>query len=68
MKMKQDIYDDAPWTEADIADLKASIAANSSLAETAGFLCRAGSEADVARKAHELGLQLAEISRRAPPD
>jgi hypothetical protein len=36
-----DIYDGAEWTEMDIDDLKAEIAAGSSIEEAAQFLCRA---------------------------
>jgi hypothetical protein len=36
-----DIYDGADWTEMDIEDLKASIAAGHSIEEAAEFLCRA---------------------------
>jgi hypothetical protein len=52
-----DIYDGADWTEMDIEDLKASIAAGRSIEEAAEFLCRADSVDDVARKCEELGLK-----------
>jgi hypothetical protein len=51
-----DIYDGADWTDMDIEDLKASIAAGRSIEEAAEFLCRADSVDDVARKCAELGL------------
>jgi hypothetical protein len=38
-----DIYDGADWTEIDIEDLKAGIAAGRSVEEAAAFLCRADS-------------------------
>jgi transposase len=44
-----DIYDGAEWTEMDIEDLKAGIAAGRSIAEAAAFLCRADSIDDVRR-------------------
>jgi hypothetical protein len=51
-----DTNDEKPWSEADIADLRASIEHGSTLEETAAFLCRAGTPFEVARKAKELGL------------
>jgi hypothetical protein len=51
-----DLYDDAEWTEMDIEDLKAEIAAGRSIEEAAEFLCRADSVEDVRRKCRELGL------------
>lgn len=51
-----DIYDGAEWTEMDIEDLKAEIAAGRSVEEAAEFLCRAESVEDVRQKAAELGL------------
>jgi hypothetical protein len=50
-----DIYDGTAWTEMDIDDLKAEIAAGRSIEEAAEFLCRADSVEDVRRKAEELG-------------
>jgi hypothetical protein len=55
-----DTNDNKPWSETDIADLKASIAHGSTLAETASFLCRSGTLFDVAAKAKELGLAFSE--------
>ena len=52
-----DIYDDAPWTEMAIEDLKNHVAHGASLEETASFLCRAGTPMDVAVKAKALGLK-----------
>jgi hypothetical protein len=54
---KPDIYDGKPWSEQDIADLRASVETGSTIEETAGFLCRSGTADDVARKAQELGLK-----------
>jgi hypothetical protein len=51
-----DIYDGAEWTEMDIDDLKAEIAAGRSIEEAAQFLCRADSVEDVRRKCRELWL------------
>jgi hypothetical protein len=51
-----DIYDGTPWTEMDIEDLKAEIAAGRSIEEAAEFLCRADSVEDVRQKCRELGL------------
>jgi hypothetical protein len=52
-----DIYDGAPWTEADIRDLRAAIEHGSTIEEAAGHLCRSGTVDDVKRKADELGLK-----------
>jgi hypothetical protein len=54
---KPDIYDSAPWTDMDIFDLRAGIEAGDTLEEGAGFLCRADTADEVARKAEELGLK-----------
>ncbi len=54
---KHDTNDRKPWSEADIADLKASIAHGATLEGAASFLCRAGTPLEVARKAKELGLR-----------
>jgi hypothetical protein len=51
-----DIYDDAEWTEMDVEDIKAEIAAGRSIEEAAEFLCRADSVENVRRKCRELGL------------
>jgi hypothetical protein len=51
-----DIYDGPEWTDMDIDDLKAAIAAGSSVEEAAQFVCRADSVEDVRRKCRELGL------------
>lgn len=53
---KPDIYDWAPWSEQDVTDLRAAVEHGSTPEEAAGHLCRAGSIADVKRKAAELGL------------
>jgi hypothetical protein len=45
-----DIYDGAEWTEMDIDDLKAAIAAGSSIEEAAQFHCRADSVGNVRQK------------------
>jgi hypothetical protein len=52
-----DINDDKEWSEMDIADLRNHIAHGCSLQETAQFLCRSGTELDVAAKAKALGLK-----------
>ena len=62
-----DLNDNKPWTEPDIADLKNHIAHGASLSETASFLCRAGTEFDVAAKAEELGLKWQMGGRRRKP-
>jgi hypothetical protein len=51
-----DIYDGAAWTDMDIEDLKAEIAAGRSIEEASEFLCRADSVEDVRQKCWELGL------------
>jgi hypothetical protein len=48
-----DIYDGAEWTEMDVDDLKAAIAAGSSVEEAAQFLCRADSVEGVRQKCRE---------------
>jgi hypothetical protein len=53
-----DIYDNAPWSETDIEDLKNHVAHGATLEETASCQCRAGTYEDVARKARELGISL----------
>jgi hypothetical protein len=52
-----DIYDGAEWSEMDIEDLKSMMEAEATIEEAAGFLCRADSVDDVARKCEELGLK-----------
>jgi hypothetical protein len=47
----------------DVEDLKAAIAHGSSLKATAEFLCRSGTESEVAAKAKELGLTFSRKSR-----
>jgi hypothetical protein len=54
---ERDTNDGKEWSEADIADLKASLAHGTSIEETAGFLCRSGTIGDVIQKATELGLK-----------
>jgi hypothetical protein len=61
-----DIYDGAPWTERDIADLHAAVAAGDTLEEAAGFLCRSGTPQEVARKAEALGLKWKGAGRSCP--
>jgi hypothetical protein len=51
-----DIYDNEPWSDMAIADLKQQVAAGVTLEEAAGFLCRSGDPLAVAKKAKELGL------------
>ena len=46
-----DIYDRAEWTEMDIDDLKAELAAGCSIEEAAAFLCRADSAEEVRQNA-----------------
>lgn len=52
-----DIFDNTPWSEEDIADVRAAIEHGSTVEEAAGHLCRAGSVDDVKHKAAELGLR-----------
>jgi hypothetical protein len=52
-----DTNDGKQWSEADITDLKNSLAHGTSIEETAGFLGRSGSVEDVIKKANELGLK-----------
>ena len=52
-----DISDGKPWSEQDVADLRAAIEGGSTLEKTAAFLCRSGTWQDVARKAKQLGLK-----------
>jgi hypothetical protein len=70
MKLPPDIHDNAPWSEADIFYLRNSIAHGATLKETASFLCRAGTEFEVAAKAKELGLtwQRGGHKRKGPKD
>jgi hypothetical protein len=63
-----DIYDNQPWSEADIDDLKGHVAHGASLEETAAFLCRAGTPFEVAAKAKELGLKWQAGGTRRKPD
>ncbi len=56
MRQRMDIYDNAEWTDMDIDDLKAAIAAGRPIEEVAEFLCRSETVEDVRRKAVELGL------------
>jgi hypothetical protein len=58
-----DIYDGSERTEMDIDDLKAAIAAGSSVEEAAQFLCRAASVEDVRRKVRELGVGIVDTSQ-----
>jgi hypothetical protein len=53
---EHDTNDQKPWSEADIADMKASIAHGATLEETASFLCRARTPLEVVHEAKELGL------------
>jgi hypothetical protein len=64
-----DIYDNAPWSETDIEDLKNHVAHGVSLEETAAFLCRGGTLFEVAAKAKELGLrwQTGGVPRKPKP-
>jgi hypothetical protein len=65
---RPDIYDGEPWSESEIADLKASVAHGDTLEQPASFLCRAGTAFDVARKAKELGLKWQRGGVRRKPD
>jgi len=56
--LKTDLYDDAPWTDGDIKDLRLEIEHGHSLETVAQFLCRSGSATEVQRKAAELGLRV----------
>lgn len=60
-----DIYDGAPWTEEDVAEIRNAIAHGGTIGEIAELICRAGSIDDVERKANELGLQ---PQRKARPN
>jgi len=53
---KTDAHDGDPWSEADERDLRASLAAGSSIEEAATHLSRSGTLQEVRRKARELGL------------
>jgi hypothetical protein len=52
-----DIYDGAPWTEEDVAEIKNAVAHGSTIEDIAELICRSGSIDDVERKAKELGLK-----------
>jgi hypothetical protein len=58
--LKTDLYDDAPWTDGDLRDLKTGLERGRSVEDIAGFLCRSGSTTEVRRKATELGLSVPE--------
>jgi hypothetical protein len=60
----QDLNDGKPWSEMDLFDLRNSLAYGRSIEEVAGFLCRAGTVAEVKRKAEELGLLRSRQGRR----
>ena len=49
--------DGEPWSDMDIADLRACIKVGCSLRRTALFLCRSGTKDEVAAKARALGLE-----------
>ena len=65
--LEPDLNDSKPWSETVIAELKNHIAHGASLSETASFLCRAGTEFEVAAKAEELGLKWQMGGRRRKP-
>jgi hypothetical protein len=67
MNSDPDIYDNAPWSEMDIEDLKNHVAHRATIEETAEFLCRARTWKDVAAKAKELGLKWQMGGRRRKP-
>ena len=52
-----DIYDDAPWTEDDIDNLRGVLERGGDIEEAAELLCRSGSVCHVGRKAAELGVR-----------
>jgi hypothetical protein len=52
-----DIYDGAPWTEEDVAEIQNAVARGSTIEDIAELICRSGSIEDVERKAKELGLK-----------
>lgn len=52
-----DINDGKPWSEQDVADLRAAVESGSTLEKTAAFLCRSGTWQEVERKAKQLGLK-----------
>jgi hypothetical protein len=58
-----DLNDGQPWSAMDIEDLRDCIQFGDSLEETAEFLCRRGTQEDVAQKAKELGLEFIEPKR-----
>jgi hypothetical protein len=58
MTSDRDIYDGAPWSEIDIRDLADVIGSGGSVRDAAEFLCRSGTEDDVAGKCEELGLRV----------
>jgi hypothetical protein len=57
MTEKLDVHDSDPWSEADVEDLTASLAAGASIEEAAAHISRADTLPDVQRKADELGLK-----------
>jgi len=63
--MFADKKDGQPWSPQDLADLKDSIDAGSSLAATATFLSRAGSLEDVLHTAEAHGWKFREL--HGPP-
>jgi hypothetical protein len=67
MSLAPDIYDNAPWSEMDIEDLKNHIAQGATFEETVEFLCRTGTWEDVAAKAKELGRTWKMGGRRRKP-
>ena len=52
-----DANDGKEWSDADIWDLKNSLAQGRSIEEVTEFLCRQGTPDDVRHKADELGLK-----------
>lgn len=51
-----DIYDGAPWTEEDLAELRRVIGRGGSIEDAAELICRQGTIDEVRAKAEELGL------------
>ena len=61
-----DIYNNPPWTDMDIDDLKAAIENGRSVQDAAEFHRRSDSIDDVRQKCEELGLKVRVGSRASP--
>jgi hypothetical protein len=52
---QRDTNDGKAWSEMDLTDLQNTLARGGSIEDAAIFLCRAGTQDDVRRKAEEMG-------------